>query len=209
MTESSMKITRLRYSQQELPPYQLLDYSDGYLASLINPDGFNRLQQQIGIPLGRVLDIGASRNVIRAVALLDATNTVCVDPAYASYEEIEGQGFGGQAEKVEMIEGLKQAFSQVSLPFQVSKDETTLIEGLRWKRQRKIELIPKSITDWLKTESLNTFNAVVVWRTFLNDSLWAQIISKTVCAAPTTVTPLRAAESTGFTIIFFRLSGAR
>ncbi len=118
--------------------YDLLGHLDPPLHNELNRSSFQHLQTtlQSSETFDDVVDIGASRNVLRGVAFLNTAKITAIDPAYRWYDyemkdpftqtPYPNGVFGGKIERKEMEKLLAYACRALEIPATMNQDRATL-----------------------------------------------------------------------------------
>src|SRR3990172_8088480 len=144
---------------RETSDLDLLWQTDPYLAQSLGKEDFSRIKTVVLHAEKTTVEIGAGSNPLKGLIFFDAINTICVDPAYAWYEQkaesdifkskIPPDVFGGIGYKREITENARKAFKNLRVPQKIEGPEQKIIQGNRFGQERIIKLIPSDAAVWL------------------------------------------------------------
>lgn len=172
---------------RETPDFDLLRQTDPGFAESLGKEDFSRIKTVVLHAEKTTVDIGAGSNPLKGLIFFDAIKTICIDPAYAWYEQKAGSDifksiippdiFGGIGYKHEITENVRKAFKNLQVPRKIEGPEQKIIQGNRFGRERIIELIPAGAAGWLSEQKPDSIPNLVMWRVFTSAQNWGKLIS--------------------------------
>ncbi|QQG44028.1 MAG: hypothetical protein HYW86_04150 [Candidatus Roizmanbacteria bacterium] len=179
-----VRLERHYRSSKELTDFEAINAIDRHLARELGHEGLIRLQAELRGAQSYVVDLAASRTVLRAIAFFDAVHTLCIDPCYEffetrgmeSFRDRDPDVYGSAAEKANMTTSLKQILKQIEVPDKISGHGNKIIKGKRKGIDRTIELCPQDAKEWVSSQASQTIPNLIIWRAFPSATVWGKAI---------------------------------